>query len=172
MTEPTVAVVMGSLSDLELMLEGIRVLHQYGVSTEVRILSAHRHPEAVAEFGSQASQRGLRVLIAGAGGAAHLAGTLAAHSSLPVIGVPLVASALSGLDALLATVQMPAGVPVATMGIGRSGAVNAAHLAVRVLALEDVELARRVDRNREAQKEKVEKQGEELSRYLAEKGLA
>jgi len=171
MSTPKVAVVMGSLSDLDIMLECVRVLKSYDISFEVRVMSAHRCPDVVAEFAGQAAGRGLQVLIAGAGAAAHLAGALAAHSALPIIGVPLVASALAGLDALLATVQMPGGVPVATMGVGKSGAVNAAQLAARILALGDAELAGRLAANRAAQVEKVGSQGEELTRRLAEEGL-
>jgi phosphoribosylaminoimidazole carboxylase PurE protein len=172
MTTPKVAVVMGSTSDLDIMLEGVRVLRSYDIPYEVRIMSAHRCPDIVAQFAGEAAGRGVQLLIAGAGAAAHLAGALAAHSALPVIGVPLVASSLAGLDALLATVQMPGGVPVATMGVGKSGAVNAAQLAARILALNDPELAERVAANRAAQVEKVAKQGEDLARRLQEEGLA
>lgn len=172
MSTPKVAVVMGSTSDLDIMLEGVRVLRSYDIPYEVRIMSAHRCPDIVAQFAGEAAGRGVQLLIAGAGAAAHLAGALAAHSALPVIGVPLVASALAGLDALLATVQMPGGVPVATMGVGKSGAVNAAQLAARILALNDPELAERVAANRAAQVEKVAKQGEDLARRLQEEGLA
>jgi phosphoribosylaminoimidazole carboxylase PurE protein len=172
MSTPKVAVVMGSASDLDIMLEGVRVLKGYEIPYEVRIMSAHRCPDVVAEFATEAAGRGLQLLIAGAGAAAHLAGALAAHSALPVIGVPLVASDLAGLDALLATVQMPGGVPVATMGVGKSGAVNAAQLAARILALGDPELAARVAANRAAQVKKVTKQGEDLAQRLQEEGLA
>lgn len=132
-----VAVLMGSDSDLPTMAETVRVLEGYGVPTETRVLSAHRTPDAAARFAREAEGRGLKVLIAGAGGAAHLAGALAAHSALPVIGVPLESSPLGGFDALLATVQMPPGVPVATVGVGAMGARNAGHLAVAILALAD-----------------------------------
>lgn len=171
MSSPRVAVVMGSLSDFDVMVEAVRVLASYAIPTETRVLSAHRCPDEVGEFARDAAGRGIRLLIAGAGGAAHLAGALAAHSDLPVIGVPLVASSLSGLDALLATVQMPGGVPVATMGVGKSGAVNAAHLAARILALQDEELAQRVVDNRAGQRRKVADQGRELeARLAAEEG--
>jgi phosphoribosylaminoimidazole carboxylase PurE protein len=172
MSTPKVAVVMGSTSDLDIMLEGVKVLKSYDIPYEVRIMSAHRCPDIVAEFAGEAAGRGIQLLIAGAGAAAHLAGALAAHSALPVIGVPLVASSLNGLDALLATVQMPGGVPVATMGVGKSGAVNAAQIAARILALGDEEVAAKVTANRAAQVDKVAKQGEDLARRLEEEGLA
>lgn len=156
MRSPRVAVLMGSSSDYEIMAAGLRVLRQLEIPYEVRVLSAHRSPQPVANYAAAALERGIQVIIAGAGGAAHLAGSLAAHTSLPVVGVPLVASALGGLDALLATVQMPGGVPVATVGIGKSGAVNAAHLAARILALGDPEVAARVELSRRTQAERVE----------------
>ena len=134
---PTVAVLMGSDSDLPTMAETVRVLEGYGVPTETRVLSAHRTPEEATRFAREAEGRGVKVLIAGAGGAAHLAGAMAAHSTLPVIGVPLESSPLSGFDALLSTVQMPPGIPVATVGVGAMGARNAGHLAVAILALGD-----------------------------------
>jgi len=133
----TVGVLMGSDSDLPTMAETVKILEGYGVAAEVRVLSAHRTPEEATRFAREAEGRGIRVLIAGAGGAAHLAGALAAHSTLPVIGVPLESSPLSGFDALLSTVQMPPGIPVATVGVGAMGARNAAHLAVAILALGD-----------------------------------
>jgi phosphoribosylaminoimidazole carboxylase PurE protein len=139
---PQVGIVMGSESDRPTMEEAARVLGEFGVSCEVVVRSAHRAPEATARWARDARARGLRVIIAGAGGAAHLAGALAAQSRLPVLGVPLATSPLGGFDALLATVQMPAGVPVGTLGVGSWGAKNAAHLALRILALEDQTLAR------------------------------
>lgn len=166
-----VAVVMGSLSDLDVMLHGIKILNGYGIGYEVRVLSAHRAPDAVGEFARGAADRGVKLLIAGAGAAAHLAGALAAHSALPVIGVPLVASSLAGFDALLATVQMPGGVPVATVGVGKSGAVNAAHLAARFLAVSDPELARKVADERAAQLANVQRMGDELQERLSEESL-
>lgn len=134
MGKPQVSMVMGSDSDLEVMREGAKILSRFGVSHEIQVLSAHRSPERVARFAKRLSQRGVKVVIAGAGGAAHLAGVIAAHTTLPVIGVPT-NSALNGLDSLLSTVQMPSGVPVATVSIGKSGAMNAAILAVQILAL-------------------------------------
>jgi phosphoribosylamine--glycine ligase len=140
-----VGVVMGSESDRPTMEESARVLAEFGVACEVVVHSAHRAPEATARWAREARGRGLRVIIAGAGGAAHLAGTIAAHTRLPVLGVPLATSPLGGFDALLATVQMPPGVPVGTLGVGAWGAKNAAHLALRILAVEDAGLARRIE---------------------------
>jgi phosphoribosylaminoimidazole carboxylase PurE protein len=136
---------MGSESDRPIMEEAVRVLAEFGVGCEVAVRSVHRAPEVTARWARGARGRGLRVIIAGAGGAAHLAGTLAAYSRLPVLGVPLATSPLGGFDALLATVQMPPGVPVGTLGVGAWGAKNAAHLALRILALEDSALARRLE---------------------------
>jgi phosphoribosylaminoimidazole carboxylase PurE protein len=132
-----VGILMGSDSDLPTMAECARVLEDYGVAYEIQVLSAHRSPEHATAFAREAEGRGLRVLVAGAGGAAHLAGVVAAHSTLPVIGVPLDSSPLCGFDSLLSTVQMPPGIPVATMGVGTMGAKNAGHLAVAILALQD-----------------------------------
>ena len=142
---PRVGVVMGSESDRPTMEEAVRVLAEFGVACELVVRSAHRTPELTARWAREARKRGLRVLIAGAGGAAHLAGAVAANTRLPVLGVPLASSPLGGFDALLATVQMPPGVPVGTLGVGAWGAKNAAHLALRILALEDGALARRLE---------------------------
>lgn len=171
MATPRVGVLMGSISDYDVMAAGVRVLRELDIPYEVKVLSAHRSPHAVAEYASGAERRGIQVLIAGAGGAAHLAGTLAAHSRLPIIGVPLVASSLAGLDALLATVQMPGGVPVATVGVGKSGAVNAAHLTARILATADADVAGTVDANRAGQTEKVGGMQADLEAKLAADGL-
>ncbi len=143
-----VGIVMGSESDRPVMEEAAKVLAEFGIASEVAVRSAHRTPEAAARWARSAERRGLRVIIAGAGGAAHLAGAMAAHSALPVLGVPLASSPLAGFDALLSTVQMPPGVPVGTLGVGVWGARNAAHLAVRILALSDAPLARRLERHR------------------------
>jgi phosphoribosylaminoimidazole carboxylase PurE protein len=143
---PLVGILMGSESDRAVMEEGAKVLEAHGVACEVLVRSAHRTPDQTARYAKQAEARGIRVLIAGAGGAAHLAGALAAHSRLPVLGVPLASSPLAGFDALLATVQMPPGVPVGTLGVGAWGARNAAHLALRILALTDRRLAARLAR--------------------------
>jgi phosphoribosylaminoimidazole carboxylase PurE protein len=144
-----VGVLMGSDSDLPTMAETVKILEGYGVAAEVRVLSAHRTPDDAARYAREAEGRGLKVLIAGAGGAAHLAGALAAHSTLPVIGVPLESSPLGGFDALLSTVQMPPGVPVATVGVGVMGARNAGHLAVHILALADEALRRTLKSRRQ-----------------------
>jgi phosphoribosylaminoimidazole carboxylase PurE protein len=143
---PRVGIVMGSESDRVIMEEAARVLEEFGVPSELVVRSAHRTPDAARSWARGARARGLEVIIAGAGGAAHLAGAMAAHSTLPVLGVPLASSPLAGFDALLATVQMPPGVPVGTLGVGAWGARNAAHLALRILALRDPALARRLQR--------------------------
>ncbi len=166
-----VAMVMGSISDLDVMMNGVKVLKKYGIGYEVRVLSAHRAPKAVGEFAAEAEERGVKLFIAGAGAAAHLAGALAAYSPLPVIGVPLVASSLAGFDALLATVQMPGGVPVATVGVGKAGAVNAAHLAARMLAVSDEGLAQKVAEERTAQFDNVMRMDGEVPARLEEEGL-
>src|SRR5438105_2781550 len=134
---PLVAVIMGSTSDWETMRHAARVLTEFGVAHECRVVSAHRTPALMAEFASQAEARGLKVIIAGAGGAAHLPGMVAAHTWLPVLGVPVESRALKGLDSLLSIAQMPGGVPVGTLAIGAAGAKNAGLLAASVLALED-----------------------------------
>jgi phosphoribosylamine--glycine ligase len=135
---------MGSDSDLPVMEEALKVLREFGIPFEVDITSAHRTPDATAELARKAEERGFGAIILGAGHAAHLAGVVAAHSTLPVIGVPLASSALQGLDSLLSTVQMPGGVPVATMAIGRSGATNAGIFAAQILATSDPALRRRL----------------------------
>ena len=145
MKMPRVAIVMGSDSDFDVMEEGVKVLRDFAVSFEVHVMSAHRCPSVVSKFAAQASRRGIQVIIAGAGGAAHLAGVVAAHTSLPVIGVPLAATPLAGFDALLATVQMPPGIPVATVAIGKFGAKNAAILALQIMALADSGLRKKLD---------------------------
>src|SRR5512136_585215 len=143
MTNPQVLIVMGSDSDLSVMEEAGKVLAEFGVPYEIRISSAHRSPRATAALAAEAAGRGVRVIIAGAGMAAHLAGVMAAETVLPVIGVPMGGGALNGVDALYATVQMPGGVPVATMAIGKAGAKNAGILAVQILALGDPALTER-----------------------------
>ena len=139
-TKPEVGVVMGSDSDWPLMETTVKTLAQFGVRSETRVISAHRTPRLATAYAAGASRRGLQVVIAAAGGAAHLAGVLAANTVLPVIGVPVKSGTLDGLDALLATVQMPGGIPVATVALGSAGAVNAAILAVQILALRRPEL--------------------------------
>ena len=144
MDSPRIAVVMGSNSDAEIMDETARVLRELKVPFEMGIYSAHRTPERSAQFASEAASRGIKVIIAGAGAAAHLAGAIASRTHLPVIGVPLASTSLQGFDALLATVQMPSGFPVATMAVGKAGAVNAAILAIQILSLEDEALAEKI----------------------------
>jgi phosphoribosylaminoimidazole carboxylase PurE protein len=143
---PQVGIVMGSDSDWDTMEGAAERLKHFEVDFEIQVLSAHRSPKAVMQYAQTARRRGLAVVIAGAGGAAHLAGVIAAHTTLPVIGVPVATSALNGMDALLATVQMPPGVPVATVAIGRGGAENAAILAVQMLALKSRPLRDRLER--------------------------
>lgn len=149
MAEKTVAIVMGSDSDLEMMRPAAELLAEFGVGCDVRVLSAHRAPEATREFARAAAAAGVKVIIAAAGGAAHLAGSLAAQTILPVLGVPIPGGIFGGLDALLATVQMPAGVPVGTLAVGPAGARNAALLAVAILALADRGLATKLEGYRE-----------------------
>lgn len=140
-SEPRVGILMGSDSDLKVMREAEKRLDYFGIAYETRILSAHRTPHKTQEYAASAAGRGIEVIIVGAGAAAHLAGVVAAHTTLPVIGVPIDSSSLKGLDALLSTVQMPAGVPVATMAIGKAGAANAGIFATAILAREDSRLS-------------------------------
>ncbi|BFQ95812.1 5-(carboxyamino)imidazole ribonucleotide mutase [Enterococcus cecorum] len=146
--EPIVAVVMGSTSDWETMKNACEVLDEYGVAYEKRVVSAHRTPDLMFEFAENARQRGIKVIIAGAGGAAHLPGMIAAKCTLPVIGVPVQSRALNGLDSLLSIVQMPAGVPVATTAIGKAGATNAGILAVEMLSMYDLKIAEKIQEKR------------------------
>jgi phosphoribosylaminoimidazole carboxylase PurE protein len=136
-----VSVVMGSDSDLPIMTEATKILEDFGIAYELILTSAHRTPLRTTKFASSAAKRGVKVIIVGAGAAAHLAGVIAAQTALPVIGIPINATALNGLDALLSTVQMPGGIPVATMAIGKAGAKNAALFATRILAVENKELS-------------------------------
>ena len=146
--EPIVAVVMGSTFDWETMKNACEVLDEYGVAYEKRVVSAHRTPDLMFEFAENARQRGIKVIIAGAGGAAHLPGMIAAKCTLPVIGVPVQSRALNGLDSLLSIVQMPAGVPVATTAIGKAGATNAGILAVEMLSMYDLKIAEKIQEKR------------------------
>ena len=153
--EPVVGIIMGSDSDLNIMGEAAKQLKEFGVPFEIDICSAHRSPARASEYARTAADRGLKCIIAGAGGAAHLAGVTAAETVLPVIGVPVDSSPLSGFDSLLATVQMPGGVPVGTMGVGKSGAVNAAIFAAQILATSDAGLAERLARHKRALADKI-----------------
>jgi len=157
MTEsnPLVAIIMGSKSDWEVMRQADEVLASFGVPHECRVLSAHRTPAQTAEYVNQAESRGIEVIVAAAGGAAHLAGVCAAHTLVPVLGVPMESAALKGLDSLLSTVQMPAGIPVGTLAIGAPGARNAALLAVAILANSRPELRDKLRQFRTNQREKV-----------------
>ena len=150
-----VAVIMGSQSDWETMKHADETLSQFGVAHESRVISAHRSPSLAAEFGSTAEERGIEVIIAAAGGAAHLAGVLAAHTTLPVLGVPMKSDALNGLDSLLATVQMPGGIPVGTLAIGKPGAINAALFAVAILANSRPDLRQKLHEFRQSQEAKI-----------------
>jgi len=151
-----VGVIMGSQSDWKTMKAATQILAELGIPYEARIVSAHRTPERLWDYGKHAAERGLRVIIAGAGGAAHLPGMMASKTRLPVIGVPVMSQALSGVDSLYSIVQMPRGYPVATMAIGASGAANAGLMAAAILALTDNELAERLDHWREALSQSVE----------------
>ena len=153
--KPLVGIVMGSKSDYEVLLPAIEILRELEIPCEARVLSAHRTPAELSEYVETARARGLRVLIAGAGGAAHLAGVMAAKTLLPVLGVPVVATPLNGLDSLLSMVQMPKGIPVGTLAIGKPGAANAALLAAEILALTDAALYERLAKWRAARAQEV-----------------
>lgn len=154
-SEPLVGVIMGSESDLAVMSAAVDTLDEFGVTHEVRIVSAHRTPDVLVEYASSAALRGLKVIIAGAGGAAHLPGMAASLTTLPVIGVPVALPALDGLDSLLSIVQMPKGIPVGTLAIGEAGAVNAGILAASIIALHDPAVAEKLDAYRKAQTDRV-----------------
>ena len=162
--KPLVGIIMGSDSDLAVMQEAAKVLKQFEIPYEIGVYSAHRSPHRTLEYVRSARERGLKVIIAGAGSSAHLAGVTAAETTLPVIGIPINSSPLSGLDSLLSTVQMPPGVPVATMGVGNSGATNAAVFAVQILALGDERLAGRLAEY----KDQLEKSVAEKSKKIQE----
>ncbi len=164
---PEVGILMGSDSDWPAVKAAAQALAGFGIGCEARVLSAHRTPDDAAAYAKSAARRGLRVLVAAAGGAAHLAGVLAAHTTLPVIGIPVAGGALNGLDALLATVQMPAGIPVATVALGSAGPVNAAILAAQILAAGRPALARALARHKTALKAKVRKGDARVQRDLA-----
>lgn len=155
MDAPLVAVIMGSQSDWETMQHACATLEEFGVAYEKRVVSAHRTPDLMAEYAKSARGRGLEVIIAGAGGAAHLPGMTAAHTTLPVLGVPVQSKALNGMDSLLSIAQMPGGIPVGTLAIGKAGATNAALLAVSILSIKRPELAVKLEEFREAQTARV-----------------
>jgi phosphoribosylamine--glycine ligase len=162
---PQVGIVMGSDSDLGVMEETAAILRNFGIAFEITVASAHRTPRRAAEFAASARERGIKVIIAGAGHAAHLAGAMAAHTTLPVIGVPIDSSAFQGLDALLSTVQMPPGIPVATVAVGKPGAVNAGILAAQILAVSDPVLADKLVNHKAAMAAKVEEKAQKLENY-------
>ncbi len=162
MSKPLVSIVMGSDSDLEIMREAGKALEPFGIAYEIDVTSAHRSPARTSKFAREAEGRGVKVIVAGAGGAAHLAGVIAAESTLPVIGVPIPSTSLQGLDSLLAIVQMPAGIPVATVAIGKPGATNAGILAAQIVAAGNAEVAKKMHTH----KEKLAKGVEEKSAKL------
>ena len=163
MAKPVVGILMGSDSDLPVMQEAASMLQEFGIEYEMTIASAHRTPKKVLEYSQSAERRGLKVIIAGAGWAAHLAGVVAAQTTLPVIGVPIDSSALKGLDALLSMVQMPGGVPVATMSLGKAGAKNAGVFAAQVIASGDVKMANRLKVYKVEMEREVEEKAKRLS---------
>lgn len=163
---PEVGIVMGSDSDLEIMKGAAQTLESFGIPFEMTVASAHRSPQRASEYAASARKRGLKVIIAGAGHAAHLAGVLAAHTSLPIIGVPIDSSCLQGLDALLSTVQMPPGVPVATVSVGKPGAKNAGILAVQILAVSDSKLAKKMEAYKKELAEQVEQKAKKLEENI------
>ena len=162
--KPVVGIIMGSDSDLPVMQEAAKVLKQFEIPYEIGVYSAHRSPHRTSEYVRSARERGLKIIIAGAGSSAHLAGVTAAETTLPVIGVPIDSSPLSGFDSLLSTVQMPPGVPVATMGVGKSGATNAAMFALQILALGDENLTKKLGEY----KEQLERSVSEKSKRVSE----
>lgn len=164
MSKPQVSIVMGSDSDLEIMREAGKALDDFGIPYEIDVTSAHRSPDRSADFAKKAADRGIKVIIAAAGGAAHLAGVIAAHTILPVIGVPIPSTSLNGMDSLLSTVQMPPGIPVATVAIGKWGATNAGILAAQILAVGDEAMAKKLH----GHKEKLARGVEEKSKKLRE----
>lgn len=155
MSEVKVALMMGSKNDMPVVDEAVKMLDKFGIANEVRVLSAHRTPKQTVEYSEGLSGRGVKVVICAAGGAAALAGVVSAHTHLPVIGIPLDSMGFNGLDALLSTIQMPPGIPVAGVGIGKAGAKNAALIAVRILALSDEDLGKKLDAFSKEQAEKI-----------------
>lgn len=169
MSKPQVFILMGSDSDYDVMKSTTSVLDQFEVPYEIMVASAHRSPELVRELAASAESKGVRVFIAAAGGAAHLAGVVAAHTTLPVIGVPINATSLGGFDALLATVQMPPGIPVATVAVGKFGAHNAAILAVQMMALSDEKYQKKLQQHKLDLTESVQKKNKKLQTALSGK---
>lgn len=167
---PEVGIVMGSDSDWPIVQKAVDTLESFGVACEARVISAHRTPELATEYASSAARRGLKVILSAAGGAAHLGGVLAAHTTLPVIGIPVKGGALNGLDALLATLQMPAGIPVATVTLGSAGPVNAAVLAVQILALGRPALKKKLTQYKASLKKKVARGDQNVQKSLAAGG--
>jgi len=163
MSKPLVGILMGSDSDLPIMEEAAKVLKEFDIPYEITISSAHRSPKRTSDYAKNAADRGIKIIIAGAGSAAHLAGFIAAETILPVIGVPIDSSSLKGMDALLSTVQMPGGVPVATMSIGKAGAKNAGILAVQIIALADRKLQAKLKAYKEKQAKDVEEKAKKIS---------
>jgi 5-(carboxyamino)imidazole ribonucleotide mutase len=166
MAKPQVAIVMGSASDWKTVECCFQTLEEFGIKAEVKVMSAHRTPHEACEFAENAAKNGFKVIIGAAGGAAHLAGVLAGHTILPVIGIPMPGWALDGLDSLLSTVQMPKGVPVATVAIGKAGAINAAILAVQMLALSDAGLKRKLVSYKAKMRKEVLKSNADLQKQI------
>jgi phosphoribosylaminoimidazole carboxylase PurE protein len=164
-----VGILMGSDTDFPVMSEAAKTLEKFGIPYEIEVVSAHRTPARALEYATTASKRGLKVLIAAAGAAAHLAGVIAANTTLPVIGVPMGTSSLNGLDALLSTVQMPGGIPVATMAIDKAGAVNSAIFAAEILGLSDPEIARKLAAHKQDLERSVSEKNARLKQQLADK---
>lgn len=162
MNSPRIGIVIGSESDLPIMKEACSLLKELGIPYEITVSSAHRTPEATSEYARTAQSRGLKVIIAAAGGAAHLAGAIASRTLLPVIGVPLSSTSLGGIDSLLSTVQMPSGIPVATMAVGKAGAMNAALLAAQILALDERDIHDRLESYRRKMEEGVKESSRKI----------
>jgi len=166
MNEKQIAIIMGSDSDLNIVNETIKVLKEFGVSHSVMVASAHRTPDVVSEFATNAEANGVKLIIAAAGAAAHLGGVIAAHTNLPVIGIPIDATSFNGLDALLSIVQMPGGVPVASMAVGKAGAKNAGLFAIQILALSDDSLKKKLKQYKEDMKAKVAEKNKKLQSMI------
>jgi 5-(carboxyamino)imidazole ribonucleotide mutase len=167
MANPIVGIVMGSDSDWPLVKKAFDTFKEFGVECEVRVISAHRTPDLAAEYSKTALERGIKVILSAAGGAAHLGGILAAHTTLPVIGIPVAGGALNGVDALLATLQMPSGIPVATVALGSAGPVNAALFAIQILALSDAALASKLALHKQKLAEKVDAANKRVNDEIA-----